>query len=75
MYVTFISGCCFYRRFWYSDEVLSCTRNSGVDYLTYRFAEKYQVKGIVVVSPCVTDLGIANERASGEYNYVHFYKT
>ena len=33
-----------------------------------RFAEKYKVKGIVVVSACVTDLGIKNERKSGYYS-------
>lgn len=33
-----------------------------------RFAEKYRVKGIVLVSACVTDLGDENEAASGYYN-------
>ena len=30
-----------------------------------RYAEKHAVKGIIIVSGCVTDLGNANERASG----------
>uniref|UniRef100_A0A0B6YAK9 AB hydrolase-1 domain-containing protein n=1 Tax=Arion vulgaris TaxID=1028688 RepID=A0A0B6YAK9_9EUPU len=33
-----------------------------------RYAETHQVYGIVLVSACVTDLGIDNERASGYYN-------
>ena len=33
-----------------------------------RFAEKYKVKGIVVVSACVTDLGDPHERESGYYD-------
>ncbi|KAL4229036.1 putative hydrolase rbbp9 [Mactra antiquata] len=33
-----------------------------------RFAEQYQVKGIILVSACVTDLGDDNERASGYYS-------
>ncbi|CAG5132279.1 unnamed protein product [Candidula unifasciata] len=33
-----------------------------------RYAETHKVYGIVLVSPCVTDLGIENERASGYYN-------
>lgn len=33
-----------------------------------RFAEKYKVKGIILVSACVTDLGDDNERASGYYS-------
>lgn len=33
-----------------------------------RFAEKYPVKGLVLVSACVTDLGDENERLSGYYN-------
>ncbi|XP_041371748.1 serine hydrolase RBBP9-like [Gigantopelta aegis] len=33
-----------------------------------RFAEKYKVKGIVLVSACVTDLGIARERESGYFD-------
>ena len=33
-----------------------------------RFAELYQVKGIILVSACVTDLGDAGERESGYYN-------
>ncbi|XP_071490576.1 serine hydrolase RBBP9-like [Diadema antillarum] len=33
-----------------------------------RYAEKYKVHGIVVVSPCVTHLGDENERASGYYS-------
>ncbi|XP_013381212.1 putative hydrolase RBBP9 [Lingula anatina] len=33
-----------------------------------RYAEKYKVLGIIVVSGCVTDLGDENERASGYYN-------
>ncbi|TFJ82092.1 hypothetical protein NSK_006757 [Nannochloropsis salina CCMP1776] len=33
-----------------------------------RFAESHRVAGLVLVSACVTDLGDANERASGYYN-------
>ncbi|XP_035689208.1 serine hydrolase RBBP9-like [Branchiostoma floridae] len=33
-----------------------------------RYAEQYQVFGIVLVSACVTDLGDENERASGYYS-------
>lgn len=33
-----------------------------------RFAEKYKVKGIVVVAACHTDLGIPSERESGYYD-------
>lgn len=33
-----------------------------------RYAEKYKVKGIVLVSACVTDLGDENERESGYYS-------
>lgn len=33
-----------------------------------RFAETYRVKGLVLVSACVTDLGDENERLSGYYN-------
>jgi hypothetical protein len=33
-----------------------------------RFAETHRVKGLVLVSACVTDLGVENERASGYYN-------
>ena len=33
-----------------------------------RFAEKYKVRGIVVVSACVSDLGDENERNSGYYS-------
>lgn len=33
-----------------------------------RFAEKYTVKGIILVSACASDLGDENERASGYYN-------
>lgn len=33
-----------------------------------RYSEKYPVKGIILVSACVTDLGDDNERASGYYN-------
>ncbi|XP_025082425.1 putative hydrolase RBBP9 isoform X2 [Pomacea canaliculata] len=33
-----------------------------------RYTETHKVKGIVLVSACVTDLGDANERASGYYN-------
>ena len=33
-----------------------------------RFAEKYKVKGIILVSACHTDLGIDNECQSGYYN-------
>eukprot|EP00048_Salpingoeca_helianthica_P000048 m.38819 g.38819 ORF g.38819 m.38819 type:complete len:191 (-) comp10045_c0_seq1:20-592(-) len=32
-----------------------------------RYAEKYRVKAIVLVSPCVTDMGMASEAASGYY--------
>ena len=33
-----------------------------------RFAEKYQVHGLILVSACVTDLGDYNEAASGYYS-------
>lgn len=33
-----------------------------------RFAEQHAVKGLVLVSACVTDLGIENEARSGYYN-------
>lgn len=33
-----------------------------------RFAETHHVKGLVLVSACVTDLGDENERLSGYYN-------
>ena len=32
----------------------------------YRYAEKHSVLGLILVSPCVTDLGDPNEKASGE---------
>jgi hypothetical protein len=35
---------------------------------TNRYAESNRVHGLVLVSACVTDLGDANERASGYYN-------
>ncbi|KAK3747316.1 hypothetical protein QZH41_016946 [Actinostola sp. cb2023] len=34
-----------------------------------RYAEKHKVHGIVLVSACITDLGDANETASGYYNH------
>ncbi|XP_038074763.1 serine hydrolase RBBP9-like isoform X3 [Patiria miniata] len=33
-----------------------------------RYAEKYKVHGIILVSPCVTDLGMESERVSGYYS-------
>jgi len=33
-----------------------------------RYAENHSVHGLVLVSACVTDLGDANEKASGYYN-------
>ena len=33
-----------------------------------RYAEQYKVRGIILVSACVTDLGDENERESGYYN-------
>ncbi|CAG2222829.1 K07002 [Mytilus edulis] len=33
-----------------------------------RYSEKYPVRGIILVSACVTDLGDDNERESGYYN-------
>lgn len=33
-----------------------------------RFAERHKVKGLVLVSACVSDLGVENERLSGYYN-------
>ena len=33
-----------------------------------RFAEKYRVFGIILVSACVTDLGMESERVSGYYS-------
>ena len=32
----------------------------------YRYAEKHSVLGLILVSPCVTDLDDPNEKASGE---------
>ncbi|XP_072032324.1 serine hydrolase RBBP9-like [Amphiura filiformis] len=59
----------------YMHDELLCDENtiilghsSGAE-AAMRYAEKYQVKGIIVVSPCVTDLGMANEAASGYYNH------
>ncbi|KAK3106008.1 hypothetical protein FSP39_010800 [Pinctada imbricata] len=33
-----------------------------------RYAESYKIKGLILVSACVTDLGDENERASGYYS-------
>ncbi|XP_071787861.1 serine hydrolase RBBP9-like isoform X2 [Asterias amurensis] len=33
-----------------------------------RYAEKYEVHSIIVVSPCVSDLGMESERISGYYS-------
>lgn len=49
------------------DETIIIGHSSGAE-AAMRFAERYKVKGIVVVSACVTDLGDENERASGYYS-------
>ena len=33
-----------------------------------RYAEKFKLKGIILVGACITDLGDEGERASGYYN-------
>lgn len=49
------------------DETVIIGHSSGAE-AAMRFSEKYKVKGIIVVSACVTDLGDENERASGYYD-------
>ncbi|KAH3705054.1 serine hydrolase RBBP9-like [Dreissena polymorpha] len=49
------------------EETIIVGHSSGAE-AAMRFAEKYPVKGIIVVSACVSDLGDANERASGYYS-------
>jgi len=49
------------------DETVIVGHSSGAE-ACMRFAEKYKVKGMVLVSACVSDLGDENERASGYYS-------
>lgn len=49
------------------EETLIIGHSSGAE-AAMRFAEKYTVKGIIVVSACVSDLGDEHERASGYYS-------
>ncbi|ESO87682.1 hypothetical protein LOTGIDRAFT_204460 [Lottia gigantea] len=58
----------------YMHDELKCDKNtiivghsSGAE-AAMRYAEKYKVKGIILVSGCVTDLGMESERVSGYYN-------
>jgi len=46
----------------------SITGHSSGAEAAMRFAESYQVKGLVLVSACVTDLGIESEMIAGYYN-------
>ena len=46
---------------------LHAGHSSGAE-AAMRFAEQHEVKGLVLVSACVTDLGVENERLSGYYN-------
>lgn len=50
-----------------NEETIIIGHSSGAE-AAMRFAEKYKVKGIVLVSACVTDLGDENEAASGYYS-------
>ncbi|XP_071101334.1 serine hydrolase RBBP9-like [Haliotis cracherodii] len=50
------------------DETTIIVGHSSGAEAAMRYCETYKVKGIVVVSACVTDLGDANERASGYYS-------
>ncbi|WAR06164.1 RBBP9-like protein [Mya arenaria] len=49
------------------EETIIVGHSSGAE-AAMRFAEKYKVKGIVIVSACFSDLGDENERASGYYS-------
>ncbi|XP_069121712.1 serine hydrolase RBBP9-like [Argopecten irradians] len=49
------------------EQTIIIGHSSGAE-AAMRFAEKYKVKGIILVSACVTDLGDENERESGYYN-------
>lgn len=58
----------------YLKEKLHCDENtviighsSGAE-AAMRFAERYKVRGLILVSACVSDLGDENERASGYYS-------
>lgn len=58
----------------FMENELGCNENtiivghsSGAE-AAMRYAETHKVKGIVLVSACVTDLGIKSERISGYYN-------
>ncbi|KAJ7373120.1 Putative hydrolase rbbp9 [Desmophyllum pertusum] len=58
----------------FMEEQLHCDSNtvivghsSGAE-AALRYAENHSVHGLVLVSACVTDLGEANEKASGYYN-------
>ena len=35
-------------------------------FIALRYAENHPVHGLVLVSACVTDLGVPNEKASGK---------
>lgn len=49
------------------EETIIIGHSSGAE-AAMRFLESYRVKGCILVSACHTDLGIANERASGYYS-------
>ncbi|XP_071961918.1 serine hydrolase RBBP9-like [Antedon mediterranea] len=50
------------------DEFTIIIGHSSGSQAAMRYAETHNVLGIVLVSACVTDLGIENERASGYYD-------
>ncbi|XP_061180501.1 serine hydrolase RBBP9-like [Saccostrea echinata] len=50
-----------------NEDTIIIGHSSGAE-AAMRFAEQYKVKGIILVSACVTDLGDDNERASGYYS-------
>lgn len=50
-----------------NEDTIIIGHSSGAE-AAMRFAEQYKVKGIILVSACVTDLGDENERASGYYS-------
>jgi predicted alpha/beta hydrolase family esterase len=58
----------------FTREVLGCDENtilvghsSGAQ-CAMRYMEQYKIAGAFLISPCVTDMGIENEKASGYYN-------